>query len=642
MGIGRLGGGLAPRGGMREMRQAAAKDGPEGPHKKRRVSREVVWREARELIWHHRSRLLTGFGLMLVNRAAGLVLPASSKVLIDTIIPSGNVGRLGVLAAAVGAATIVQAGTSFALSQLLGVAAQRAITEMRRSVQAHLMRLPIRTFDATQTGQLVSRVMTDAEGIRNLVGSGLVQLAGGLLTAVVGFGVLLWLNWKLTTVTLVLLGLFGGGMAVAFSRLRPIFRERGKLNAEVTGRLVESISGIRVVKAYTAERRERLAFSRGAHKLLRNVAKTMTGVSATAAGSTLVVGAIGTLMIIVGGRDIVAGRMTLGDFVMYIFFTGLVAAPLVQIASIGTQITEAFAGLDRIRELRDALPEDEGDDALAPVGEVHGEIRFEAVTFGYDPATPVLHDITFTAPAGSTIALVGSSGSGKSTLLSLVMAFNRPDAGRILVDGRDLTTLRLRDYRSKLGIVLQDNFLFDGTVLENIRFARPDASDAEVMAAARVAHCDEFVLGFAEGYQTVVGERGVRLSGGQRQRVAIARAILADPAILLLDEATSSLDSESESLIQDGLARLRAGRTTFVIAHRLSTITAADTILVLEEGRIVESGSHRALVERSGGRYRSLYERQYAQAIDRYVNPGEELVGEARPPIPGNPADDTP
>ncbi|MDZ4259687.1 MAG: ABC transporter ATP-binding protein [Gemmatimonadales bacterium] len=622
------------------MRQTAAKDGPEGPHKKRRVSREVVWREARELIWHHRSRLLTGFGLMLVNRAAGLVLPASSKVLIDTIIPSGNVGRLGILAAAVGAATIVQAGTSFALSQLLGVAAQRAITEMRRSVQAHLMRLPIRTFDATQTGQLVSRVMNDAEGIRNLVGSGLVQLAGGLLTAVVGFGVLLWLNWKLTTVTLVLLGLFGGGMAVAFSRLRPIFRERGKLNAEVTGRLVESISGIRVVKAYTAERRERLSFSRGAHKLLRNVAKTMTGVSATAAGSTLVVGAIGTLMILVGGRDIVAGRMTLGDFVMYIFFTGLVAAPLVQIASIGTQITEAFAGLDRIRELRDALPEDEGDDALAPVGEVHGEIRFEAVTFGYDPATPVLHDITFTAPAGSTIALVGSSGSGKSTLLSLVMAFNRPDAGRILVDGRDLTTLRLRDYRSKLGIVLQDNFLFDGTVLENIRFARPDASDAEVMEAARVAHCDEFVLGFAEGYQTVVGERGVRLSGGQRQRVAIARAILADPAILLLDEATSSLDSESESLIQDGLARLRAGRTTFVIAHRLSTITAADTILVLEEGRIVESGSHRALVERSGGRYRSLYERQYAQAIDRYVNPGEELVGEARPPIPGNPSDD--
>ncbi len=630
LGIGRIGGALAPNSGMRAARQAAGKAPPAGTPKKK-VSSEVVWREARELIWHHRRRLLIGFGLMLVNRAAGLVLPGSSKVLIDDILPTGNVERLGILAGAVAAATIVQAGTSFALSQLLGVAAQRAITEMRRSVQSHLMRLPIRTFDATQTGQLVSRVMNDAEGIRNLVGSGLVQLAGGLLTALVGFGVLLWLNWKLTAVTLVLLLLFAVGMAVAFSRLRPIFRERGKLNAEVTGRLVESIAGIRVVKAYTAERRERLAFSRGAHTLLRNVAKTMTGVSATAAGSTLVVGAIGTLLIVVGGRDIVSGQMTLGDFVMYIFFTGLVAAPLVQIASIGTQITEAFAGLDRIRELRDALPEDADDDSLAPVGEVRGEIRFEGVTFGYDEDTPVLHDITFTAEAGSTVALVGSSGSGKSTLISLVMAFIRPDAGRILLDGRDLAELRLRQYRSKLGIVLQDNFLFDGTVLENIRFARPDASDAAVREAARVAHCDEFVLGFAEGYQTVVGERGVRLSGGQRQRVAIARAILADPAILILDEATSSLDSESEALIQEGLASLRAGRTTFVIAHRLSTITAADTILVLSEGRIVERGTHDELVAQEGGRYRALYERQYAQAIDRYVNPGEELAGAARP-----------
>ncbi len=630
LGIGRIGGGLAPRAGMRAMRQAAGKEPPEGTPK-HKVSNEVVWREARELIWQHRKRLAVGFVLMLINRAAGLVLPGSSKVLIDDILPTGNIERLGLLAAVAAGATVIQAGTSFALSQLLGVAAQRAITEMRRLVQSHLMRLPISTFDATQTGQLVSRVMNDAEGIRNLVGNGLVQLAGGMLTAMVGFGVLLWLNWRLTAVTLVLLGLFGAGMAIAFSRLRPIFRERGKLNAEVTGRLVESISGIRVVKAYTAERRERLAFSRGAHTLLRNVAKTMTGVSATAAGSTLVVGAIGTLLIIVGGRDIVAGRMTLGDFVMYIFFTGLVAAPLVQIASIGTQITEAFAGLDRIRELRNALPEDADDASLETVGEVRGEIAFEHVTFGYDPETPVLHDISFTARAGATVALVGSSGSGKSTLISLVMAFNRPDIGRILVDGRDLAGLKLRDYRSKLGIVLQDNFLFDGTVLENIRFARPDASDDEVRDAARIAHCDEFVLGFTEGYQTIVGERGVRLSGGQRQRVAIARAILADPAILLLDEATSSLDSESEGLIQDGLARLRAGRTTFVIAHRLSTITAADMIMVLEDGRIVEQGTHHQLVEREGGRYRALYERQYAQAIDRYVNPGEELAGAARP-----------
>ncbi|MGD9524624.1 MAG: ABC transporter ATP-binding protein [Gemmatimonadales bacterium] len=624
--------GLTGRGITMSGRQMTGEKGGPRPtaaltEKKRKVTAEMAWREARELVWAHRKRLALGFVIMLVNRAAGLVLPGSSKFLIDKVLPTNDLRMLTWLAVAAAAATLVQSSTSFALSQLLGVAAQRAITEMRRSVQSHLMRLPIRTFDATQTGILVSRVMNDAEGIRNLVGSGLVQLTGGMLTAAVGLGVLLWLNWKLTLVTITLLLLFAGGMAYAFSKLRPIFRERGKINAEVTGRLVESISGIRVVKAYTAERRERLEFSRGVHRLLRNVATSMTGVSGTAALSTVVVGAIGTLLIIVGGRDIIAGTMTLGDFVMYIFFTGLVAAPLVQIASIGTQITEAFAGLDRIRELREIVGEDEGDDAKAPVGALQGDIRFEDVTFSYEPGTPVLKHISFDAPAGSTTALVGSSGSGKSTLVSLVMAFNHPESGRILVDGRDLATLRLRDYRSRLGIVLQDNFLFDGTVLENIRFARPDATDEEVREAARIAHCDEFTLRFTDGYQTIVGERGVRLSGGQRQRVAIARAILADPAILILDEATSSLDSESESLIQEGLARLRAGRTTFVIAHRLSTITSADQILVLEDGEIAERGTHDELVEHAGGRYRALYERQYAQALDRYVNPGEELAG---------------
>lgn len=570
---------------------------------------------------------------MLVNRAAGLVLPASSKVLIDRVLPTHDHRQLMLLAVAAGLATVVQAASSFGLSQILGVAAQRAITDMRRAVQSHLLRLPIRTFDATQTGQLVSRVMNDADGIRNLVGTGLVQLIGGFVTAIVAFSVLMWLNWRLTSVTLVLLLGFGGGMAYAFTRLRPLFRERGKLNADVTGRLVESISGIRVVKAYTAERRERLAFTKGANKLFRNVAASMTGVSATTAGSTIVVGIIGTLLIVVGGRDILAGRMTLGDFVMYIFFTGLVAAPLIQIASIGTQITDAFAGLDRIRELRELAAEDEDDDAKDAAGSVQGNVVFEHVDFSYDSGVPVLHDITFTAAAGTTTALVGSSGSGKSTLVSLVMAFNHPDAGRILIDGRDLAGIRLRDYRSKLGIVLQDNFLFDGTILENIRFAKPDASDAEVRDAARVAHCDEFALRFDLGYQTVVGERGVKLSGGQRQRVAIARAILADPAILILDEATSSLDSESEALIQEGLARLRAGRTTFVIAHRLSTITSADQILVLEAGKIAERGRHEELVA-LGGRYRALYDRQYRQAIDRYVNPGEELAGAARQPHP--------
>jgi subfamily B ATP-binding cassette protein MsbA len=595
--------------------------------KKRKISAEVAWREARELVWQHRKRLALGFVIMLVNRAAGLVLPGSSQMLLDDILPSGDTGRLMLLAGVVGAATLVQSGSSFALSQILGVAAQRAITEMRRSVQSHLVRLPIRTFDATQTGILVSRVMSDAEGIRNLVGSGLVQLVGGALTASVGLGVLFWLNWKLTSITIALLGIFAVGMAIAFTKLRPIFRERGKINAEVTGRLVESIAGIRVVKAYTAERRERLEFSRGAHRLLRNVASSMTGVSATGALSTVVVGAIGTVLILVGGRDIMAGRMTDGEFLQYILFTGIVAAPLVQIASIGTQITEAFAGLDRIRELRNVTPEDADDADRHSVGEVRGEVRFDNVSFAYEPGTPVLHDIAFEARAGSTTALVGSSGSGKSTLVSLVMAFNHPQQGRILIDGRDLAELKLREYRSALGIVLQDNFLFDGTILENIRFARPDASDAEVRDAARIAHCDEFAVGFSDGYRTIVGERGVRLSGGQRQRVAIARAILADPAILILDEATSSLDSESESLIQEGLTRLRAGRTTFVIAHRLSTITAADQILVLEEGRIVERGRHEELVEHPGGRYRALYERQYRQALDRYVNPGEELKG---------------
>ncbi|HEY4321558.1 MAG TPA: ABC transporter ATP-binding protein [Gemmatimonadales bacterium] len=596
---------------------------------KPKLSTEIVWREARDLIWRHRRRLLFGLGLMLVNRAAGFVLPGSLRFLIATVFPRKDSHLLLEVAIAVAIATIIQAATSYGLSQILGVAAQRAITDMRRTVQAHLIRLPVRTFDSTQTGQLVSRVMTDADGIRNLVGTGLVQLVGGAVTALVAFGVLLWLNWRMTAVTVVLLSAFAAGMAIAFAKLRPIFRIRGQLNAEVTGRLVESISGIRVVKAYAAERREKLVFGRGANKLFRNVAATMTGISATTALSTVVVGLIGTVVILMGGHDVLAGRMKLADLLAYAAFTVMMGAPLIQIASISTQITEAFAGLDRIRELRSWLPEDADDADRVPANEIVGHVQFENVTFSYDPGVAVLHDVSFEAPAGTTTALVGTSGSGKSTLVSLVMAFNHPDSGRILIDGRDLAGLRLRDYRSRLGIVLQDNFLFDGTILENIRFAEPNASDAEVLDAARVAHCDEFTLRFDLGYQTVVGERGVKLSGGQRQRVAIARAILADPAILILDEATSALDSESEGMIQEGLARLRAGRTTFVIAHRLSTITSADQILVLENGAIVERGNHDELLE-VGGRYRALYERQYRQALDRYVNPGEELTGAAK------------
>ncbi len=602
---------------------------PATPPKKKKVSKEVVWREARELLWVHRKRLGLGFLLMLVNRAAGFVLPWSSKQLIDKVVPTHNPSLLWPLAAAAGAATVVQAAASFGISQILGVAAQRAITEMRRAVQSHLVRLPIRAFDATQTGVLVSRVMSDAEGIRNLVGTGLVQLVGGTITAIAAFTWLMVLNWRLTSVTAILLILFAGGMAFAFTKLRPIFRERGKLNAEVTGRLVESISGIRVVKAYTAERRERLAFTKGANKMFRNVAATMTGVSTTTALSTVIVGIIGTLLIIIGGGDIIAGRMSNGDIFLYVLLTGLLAAPLIQIASIGTQITEAFAGLDRIRELRAMATEDADDESKEIAGAIAGRVEFQHVTFSYDPGVPVLKDISFTAGKGTTTALVGTSGSGKSTLVSLVMGFNHPDSGQILIDGRDLQGMRLRSYRSRLGIVLQDNFLFDGTILENIRFAKPDATEAEVREAAHIAHCDEFTLRFELGYATIVGERGVKLSGGQRQRVAIARAILADPAILILDEATSSLDSESEGLIQEGLARLRAGRTTFVIAHRLSTIMSADQILVLEGGEIVERGTHDELLEVEG-RYRALYERQYRQALDRYVNPGEELAGAAK------------
>jgi subfamily B ATP-binding cassette protein MsbA len=597
--------------------------------KKPKPNYSNAWREARQLIWHHRRRLLLGLGLMLVNRLAGLVLPTSSKYLIDHVIGERRVDLLGTIALAAGAATLIQAITSFGLSQILGVAAQRAITEMRKSVQAFVLRLPIGYFDSTKTGILISRIMTDAEGIRNLVGTGLVQLVGGLVTASIALGVLFWLNWQLTAISILILGLFGGGMAFAFAKLRPLFRERGKLNADVTGRLGETLGGIRIVKAYRSERSERLVFARGAHGLFRNVATTMTGISGLGAFAQLVIGAIGVLMVLVGGRAILAGSMTLGDFVMYIFFVGLVAAPLIGIASIGTQITEAFAGLDRIHELRRMTTEDAEDAEKAPLPSVRGDVAFEHVTFAYKPGVPVLKDVSFHARAGSTTALVGSSGSGKSTLIGLVLAFNRPDpgGGRVLVDGRDLASVPLADYRTHLGVVLQDNFLFDGTVAENIAFARPHATRAEIVAVARIAHADEFVEQFEEKYDTVVGERGVKLSGGQRQRISIARAILADPRILVLDEATSSLDSESEAKIQDGLRALRRGRTTFVIAHRLSTIRSADQILVLEGGQIVERGTHEQLLE-ANGRYRQLYDKQYNFERDRFINPGEDFTPE--------------
>jgi len=609
------------------------KDQTEKKPPKKKIRWSAAWELARGLLWARRWRLSLGLFLMLVSRLAGLVPPYLSKSLIDDVANQGRVDLLPRLAMMAGAATVVQAVTSFGLSQILGVAAQKAITDMRRRVAEHVMRLPVRYFDSTQTGILISRVMNDAEGIRNLVGTGLVQLTGGLVTAALSLVILLALNWQLTVATIGVLVVFGGAMGYAFKTLRPLFRERGKIMAEVTGRLTQALSGVRVVKTYTAERREDLVFTKGAHRLFRNIARSMTGVSATTAFSNVVIGAIAVVMIVFGGRAIAAGTMTVGELVMYLLFTGLMAMPIVQIASIGTQITEAFAGLDRIQELLGTAREDQDDASRAAVDRIEGDIEFDGVWFEYNPGVPVLKDVSFRARAGTTTALVGSSGSGKSTLISLVMAFNRPVTGIVRVDGRNLMDLRLTDYRRHLGVVLQDNFLFDGTVAENIAYGTPHASREAIEEASRIAHADEFIKEFEKKYDTVVGERGVRLSGGQRQRVAIARAILADPTILLLDEATSSLDSESEALIQDGLRSLRKGRTTFVIAHRLSTIRSADQILVLEGGQIIERGTHRELYA-LGGRYRQLHDKQYSFEFDRFINPGEDFTPEPEPPQP--------
>ena len=595
------------------------------PPKKPKVDMSRAWPEARALMWKHRRSLGFGLMLMLVSRLAGLVLPYSSKYLIDDVIGKQRLDQLVPLALVVGAAALVQAVTSFSVSQIVSIAAQSAISDMRVEVQRHVLRLPVSFFDSTKSGVLITRVMTDAEGIRNLIGTGLVQLAGGVLTAAIALGVLFYLNWHLTAATIVVLLAFGGMMAVAFKRLRPLFRKRNEINAEITGRLGEALGGIRTVKVYTAEAREERIFADGIDRLFRNIASTITGTSAVGSATTVIVGMIAVLMIIIGGRSIAGGGMTLGDFVMYLIFIGLVAAPLVQIASIGTQVTEAFAGLDRIREIRQTATEDQEDAQRSPVTDVTGDVAFEDVSFEYVPGVPVLRDVSFATPRGTTTALVGSSGAGKSTLIGLVTAFNRPTTGRVLVDGKDVATLRLRDYRGHLGVVMQDNFLFDGTIRENIAYAKPGATDEEIRAVSRIAHCDEFIEKFEHKYDTIVGERGVKLSGGQRQRVAIARAILADPRILILDEATSSLDSESEALIRDGLRSLRRGRTTFVIAHRLSTIESADQILVMEEGRIIERGTHRELLA-VNGRYRQLYDKQYHIERDQFINPGEDFL----------------
>jgi subfamily B ATP-binding cassette protein MsbA len=590
---------------------------------KKRLKASHVYRDLRDLVWPRRRLFLAGLVLVFINRVAGLVLPGSTKFLMDDVVQKHRQELLIPLAAAVGVSVLIQAATSYTLIRLLSTSAQRLIADMRVRVQEHIGRLPVRYYDANKTGALVSRIMSDVEGVRNLVGTGLVEFIGGLLTAVIAFGLLLKINATLTFVALAFLLIFGVILRKAFRSIRPIFRERGKINAEVTGRLTESLGGVRIVKGFHAEAREAAVFHAGAMRLFENVRKTLFATSIIGLASTLLMGIVSVTVMIVGGRLLLSNEMTIGDFVAFTLYLGFMVAPVFQMVGIGTQITEAFAGLDRMHEVLEEQPEDLDPERTVPLERIRGNVSFQNVTFEYEAGKPVLHGVSLDAVPGAVTALVGSSGSGKSTLIGLVAAFAKPTTGDVYVDGVDLSTVHLASYRSQLGVVLQDNFLFDGTIKENILFGRPSASDDEVLLAAQVARVDEFAFKMEKGLDTVVGERGVKLSGGQRQRVAIARAILADPRILILDEATSSLDTESEALIQDGLAALMTGRTTFVIAHRLSTVRGADQILVLEEGMIVERGTHTELLAR-GGRYFDLYTRQAGLEANRFVNPGEK------------------
>jgi len=574
------------------------------------------------LIRPRRGLLAVGFCVMVVNRVAGLVLPASSKFLIDDIIGKRHLQLLVPLALVVVGATAVQGVSSYALTQLLSKAAWRLISDLRCQVQAHIARLPVAFYDSNKTGVLVSRIMSDVEGVRNLIGTGLVEFVGGLLTATFASIILLRISVFMTGLAcLILLG-FGLALRKAFGVIRPIFRARPKINAEVTGRLTESLGGVRVVKGYHAEARESQVFAAGVRRLLDNVLKTLTATSLMSLSATALLGIVSALIMYLGARQIVAGHMTLGTFVTYTIFLGLLVAPVFQIVMIGTQITEALAGLERTREVLRERPEDEDPARSLRLDHIQGEVVFENVSFAYEAGKTVLNDLSFKSEPGTVTALVGPSGSGKSTMIGLIAAFYTPSAGKVLVDGIDLAKVRLDSYRTRLGVVLQETFLFDGTIWENVAFSRPDASEEQILAACRIARVDEFAETFEKKYETVVGERGVKLSGGQRQRVSIARAILADPRILILDEATSSLDSESEAMIQEGLSYLMRGRTTFVIAHRLSTIRRADQILVVEQGRIIERGTHEQLYA-AGGRYYELYTKQHGVESNLFLAPGE-------------------
>jgi len=569
-----------------------------------------------------RGLLLAGAALMVVNRVCGLALPISSKFLIDNVMRKGQIHLLAPIVLGVVLATMIQGVTSFSLTQLLSKSGQRLIYEMRIRIQEHIGRLPVSFYDANKTGTLVSRIMSDVEGVRNLIGTGLVELAGGLLTAAISTFLLFRTSATMTSFVLIILIAFGVVLQRAFKSVRPIFRERSKITAEVTGRLTETLGGVRVIKGYHAEKREAGVFAAGARRLLDNVFQSLTTISLMTLASTILMGLVGALIMFLGARQVAAHHMDIGDFVMYTSLLAFMIAPVVQIVNIGTQISEALAGLERTRQILRERPEDEDPLRATVLPTIDGHVQFEHVSFAYEEAKPVLHDVSFDARPGTVTALVGSSGSGKSTMIGLITAFHLPNQGKVLVDGFDLSTVALSSYRLQLGLVLQDSFLFDGTIRDNVAFSRPAATEEEILEACRIARVDEFAENFPAGYDTIVGERGVKLSGGQKQRVSIARAILADPRILILDEATSSLDSESEALIQVGLSYLMQGRTTFVIAHRLSTIRRADQILVVEGGRIVERGNHAQLYA-AKGRYHDLYTRQHGVESNLFLAPGE-------------------
>jgi subfamily B ATP-binding cassette protein MsbA len=575
--------------------------------------------------------LLFGLFLMAINRVVGLVAPGSTKFVVDNVITKRQTHLLVPIILAVLAATAIQGVTSYTLTQLLSKAAQRMIAELRRQVQSHVERLPIAFHDSNKTGALVTRIMNDVEGMRNLIGTGLVEFVGSMMTSGFALIILLRISPLMTGVAFVILIAFGLTLNKAIGVIRPIYRARSKLSAEVTGRLTESLAGIRVVKGYHAEEREEGVFATGVQKLLDNVLKTLTATSVMSLSSQVLFGVVTSLIMYMGAREILSGVMTLGTFFTYIAFLAMLVAPVFQIVGIGTQLTEGMAGLERTRELLNEDREDSDPSRTVAIGRVRGDVAFENVGFAYTEGKTVLHDVSFESHPGTVTALVGPSGAGKSTIIGLIAAFHKPSTGRVLVDGIDLATVSLDSYRTQLGVVLQDTFLFDGTVRDNVAFSRPDATEQELVEACRIARVDEFAETFEKGYDTIVGERGVKLSGGQRQRISIARAILADPRILILDEATSSLDSESEALIQQGLAYLMRGRTTFVIAHRLSTIRRADQILVVEGGRIIERGTHESLYA-LGGRYFDLYTKQHGLESNLFLAPGE---GDSIPVEPG-------